>query len=74
MVVLFVGDEVPSGPFGAKGAGETANVPPAGAIANAVANATGVHLFSLPMKPGPVLAALRGEATPVSSPVAAGVA
>jgi CO/xanthine dehydrogenase Mo-binding subunit len=60
-VVLFVGDEIDSGPFGAKGAGETANVPVAAAIANAVAAATGVHLSRLPMKPAVVLAALRGE-------------
>jgi CO/xanthine dehydrogenase Mo-binding subunit/aerobic-type carbon monoxide dehydrogenase small subunit (CoxS/CutS family) len=61
MVLLIVGDEISFGPFGAKGAGETPVVPPPAAIANAIANATGARLYSLPMKPEKVLAALRGE-------------
>jgi CO/xanthine dehydrogenase Mo-binding subunit len=37
------------GPYGAKGIGESAVVPGAGAIANAIAAATGVRLRELPM-------------------------
>jgi CO/xanthine dehydrogenase Mo-binding subunit len=49
----------PNGPFGAKGASETAIVPGGGAIANAVYNAIGVRINSLPLTPEKVLAALR---------------
>ena len=42
----------------ASGIGEPANVPTAGAIANAVYNAIGVRLYELPMSPQKVLAAL----------------
>lgn len=37
------------GPFGAKGIGEPAIVPTAGAIGNAVANAAGIEFFNLPL-------------------------
>jgi len=40
------------------GIGEPAVIPPAGAIANAVANAIGVRVHSLPITPAKVLAAL----------------
>ncbi len=53
--------EVPSehGPFGARGVGEVPVVPTAAAIANAIADATGVRLSDLPMTAPNVLAALR---------------
>jgi CO/xanthine dehydrogenase Mo-binding subunit len=53
--------EYPSeqGPFGMKGVGEMPSVPPAAAIANAIANATGVRLTQLPMTPERVWKALR---------------
>lgn len=56
--------EVPSpiGPFGAKGVGEPPVVPTAAAIANAIADAIGVHLSELPVTPERVLAALRDRA------------
>jgi CO/xanthine dehydrogenase Mo-binding subunit len=56
--------EVPSpiGPFGAKGVGEPPVVPTAAAIANAIADAIGVHLSDLPITPKRVLAALRDRA------------
>ncbi|WP_448575319.1 xanthine dehydrogenase family protein molybdopterin-binding subunit [Thermomicrobium sp.] len=56
--------EVPSpiGPFGAKGVGEPPVVPTAAAIANAIADAIGVHLSELPITPERVLAALRNSA------------
>ena len=49
----------PNGPYGAKGASETAIAPAAGAIANAVEHAAGVRINSLPITPEKVLAALR---------------
>ena len=53
--------EVPNAghPFGLRGVGEVPVVPPAAAIANAVYNATGVRMTSLPMSPTNVLKALR---------------
>jgi CO/xanthine dehydrogenase Mo-binding subunit len=48
-----------AGPYGAKGAGEIACVPPMAAIANAIYNATGVRVKKLPLSPENVLRALR---------------
>jgi CO/xanthine dehydrogenase Mo-binding subunit len=48
-----------SGPYGAKGAGEIACVPPMAAIANAIFNATGVRINKLPLSPENVLRALK---------------
>jgi CO/xanthine dehydrogenase Mo-binding subunit len=48
----------PNGPLGAKGASETAIVPAAGAIANAVAHAVGARIQSLPITGEKVLAAI----------------
>jgi len=52
--------EVPSefGPLGAKGVGEPPIIPTAAAIANAIADATGVRMTELPMTPPKVRAAL----------------
>ncbi|XVQ14439.1 FAD binding domain-containing protein [Spirillospora sp. CA-255316] len=47
------------GPFGAKGAGEGAMVPVAAAIANAVHDATGGRISTLPLSPERVFTALR---------------
>ncbi len=49
----------PNGPLGAKGASETAILPGAPAIANAVFEATGVRITSLPITPEKILAGLR---------------
>ena len=49
----------PNGPYGAKGASETAILPGPGAIANAVFDAVGVRITELPITPEKVLAALR---------------
>jgi CO/xanthine dehydrogenase Mo-binding subunit len=48
-----------SGPYGAKGAGEIACVPPMACIANAIYNATGVRVTKLPLSPENVLRALK---------------
>lgn len=52
----------PNGPYGAKGASETAILPGAAAIANAVHDAVGVRIVDLPITPEKVLAALRTQA------------
>ncbi len=58
--------EVPSerGPFGAKGVGEPPVVPVAAAIANAIADASGARVESLPIVPETVIAALARSGRP----------
>jgi CO/xanthine dehydrogenase Mo-binding subunit len=60
--------EVPSedGPFGARGVGEPPVVATAAAIANAIADATGVYMTALPMTAPRVLAALTENKAVVS--------
>ncbi len=53
----------PNGPLGAKGASETAIVPTAGAIANAVAQAVGARVKSLPITGEKLLAAMADART-----------
>lgn len=55
----FVESNEPNGPYGAKGASETAILPGAPAIANAVYDAIGVRIHDLPITPEKILAALR---------------
>jgi CO/xanthine dehydrogenase Mo-binding subunit len=50
-----------NGPFGAKGLGETATFGVSPAIANALDDAVGIRLTSLPMTPEDVLRALRAK-------------
>ena len=57
--IHFVETNDPLGPFGAKGLGELAFVPVPAAIANAVADATGVEVTSLPITPWRLLEAMR---------------
>jgi xanthine dehydrogenase molybdenum-binding subunit len=40
-----------AGPYGAKGVGELPSIPTAPAICNAIFNATGVRVYTLPVKP-----------------------
>jgi CO/xanthine dehydrogenase Mo-binding subunit len=49
----------PTGPFGAKGVGEPTSVPTAAAILNAIHNAVGVRITSLPATAEKVLAAIK---------------
>jgi xanthine dehydrogenase molybdenum-binding subunit len=49
----------PSGPFGAKGIGEAATNPVAGAYANAIRDAIGIRFYELPITPEKILSALR---------------
>jgi xanthine dehydrogenase molybdenum-binding subunit len=51
IVVNLVETIDPRGPFGAKGVGEAGIIPPAAAIANAVADATGIRPRAYPMRP-----------------------
>jgi CO/xanthine dehydrogenase Mo-binding subunit len=59
IVSEFVEHPYSRGPFGAKGIGETPAMPGAVAIANAVANATGLRLNELPLTPERITRALR---------------
>jgi CO/xanthine dehydrogenase Mo-binding subunit len=59
IIPLIVEVPEPTGPYGAKGVGEPPCTPIAAAVANAIADATGVRLTQLPMTPERVLAALR---------------
>ncbi|MDP2659771.1 MAG: xanthine dehydrogenase family protein molybdopterin-binding subunit [Dehalococcoidia bacterium] len=57
-----VGLPDPEGPFGAKEAGEGASAPALASIANAVADAIGVRIKSLPITPDKILQALERQA------------
>jgi nicotinate dehydrogenase medium molybdopterin subunit len=59
MEFFIIEDPEPSGPFGAKGLGEAALLPTAAAIINAIDNAVGVRISSLPATHEKVLAALQ---------------
>jgi putative selenate reductase molybdopterin-binding subunit len=58
LTTILVEEEEPTGPFGAKSVAEIAINGPAPAISNAVYDAVGIRLHSLPMTPEKVLAAL----------------
>ena len=58
IVPIIVEDKLAEGPYGAKGIGEIPSIPTAPAIINAIYNAAGVRLYSLPATPKKVLAAL----------------
>ena len=62
----------PAGPFGAKEVGEGATLPVLGAIANAVADATGVRIYDLPITPEKVLRGIKEKngRTPYPTPPA----
>lgn len=54
----------PEGPFGAKEAGEGSGNPCIGAIANAISDAVGVRIKSLPITPEKIVAALKEKTRP----------
>jgi 4-hydroxybenzoyl-CoA reductase subunit alpha len=49
----------PEGPFGAKGMSESPEIPVVGAVANAICDAIGVRMRSLPITPAKILEALK---------------
>jgi len=55
---VIIETPVPNVPYGVRGVGEVPIVPSAGAVANAIARATGVRMTRMPMTPERVLAAL----------------
>jgi xanthine dehydrogenase molybdenum-binding subunit len=55
IVSIIVEDKASEGPYGAKGIGEIPSIPTAPAIINAIYNATGVRMYSLPATPRRVL-------------------
>jgi xanthine dehydrogenase molybdenum-binding subunit len=61
--VILVEEPDPSGPFGAKGVGETGITNVAPSIANALYDAVGIRIHSLPMTPEKVLEALKTRET-----------
>ncbi|MFC1892570.1 xanthine dehydrogenase family protein molybdopterin-binding subunit, partial [Chloroflexota bacterium] len=58
ITAISVQDFEPTGPFGAKEVGETARGAVIAAITNAICNAIGKRIFSLPVTPEKILAAL----------------
>ncbi len=52
----------PNGPFGAKEIGEGSTLPVLGAVANAIADATGIRIHELPITPEKILRAIREKA------------
>ncbi len=55
----FADSYEPTGPFGAKGLGELGTDPTAAAISNAIFDAVGVRIKTLPITPEKVLKALQ---------------
>jgi CO/xanthine dehydrogenase Mo-binding subunit len=59
---VIIETPVPNVPYGVRGVGEVPIVPPAAAVANAIARATGVRISHMPMTPERILRALKGDA------------
>ncbi|MGH2593846.1 MAG: molybdopterin cofactor-binding domain-containing protein, partial [Anaerolineae bacterium] len=56
---FIVEDEAADGPWGAKGVGEIASIPTTPAITNAIYNACGVRVMSLPVDQDKILLAMK---------------
>lgn len=61
METLMIEEPFEKGPLGAKGVGEAGVCNPAAAVANAIYDAIGVRVHSLPMSPEKVLAMLQND-------------
>jgi len=61
MIIKFVENPEETGPFGARGVAEPAMVPSAPAIANAIFDATGIRLNTMPMTAERVLNAVKSK-------------
>jgi 4-hydroxybenzoyl-CoA reductase subunit alpha len=64
----FVDSYEPRGPYGAKEVGEGTTLPVLGAVAHAIANATGVWVKDLPITPEKILKAMREKEEAGPSP------
>ncbi len=62
IVSFIVEDESSAGPYGAKGVGEISSIPTTPAIINAIHNAVGVRIYSLPVDQDKLLRAMRSGA------------
>ncbi|MFQ5913829.1 MAG: xanthine dehydrogenase family protein molybdopterin-binding subunit [Nitrospinota bacterium] len=62
LVSMVVEEANPDGPWGAKGVGEPGLAPTAAAVANAIYDAIGVQIRTIPLTPERVLEAMRGRA------------
>ena len=71
MDISFIETMDGEGPQGAKGVGEAPAICVAAAVANAIENATGVRITSLPFTPERVYRALHGELDPPAWSIAA---
>jgi CO/xanthine dehydrogenase Mo-binding subunit len=73
MVQLFVETPHPQGPYGARGLAEHPMIAVPSAVGNAIANATGVEFFELPLDPERVFLGLKhaAEGHPPTGPVTA---
>ncbi len=71
---LLIEDPFEKGPLGAKGVGEAGLCNPAAAIANAIYDAVGIRVHSVPMSPEKVLAMLqnKGDQSPLGSSCVSG--
>ena len=58
IISIIVDSYEPRGPFGAKEVGETARAAVMAAIANAICNAIGKRIFTLPLTPDRILQAI----------------
>jgi len=58
---VIIETPVPDVPYGLRGVGEVPIIPPAAAVANAIARATGKRMLAMPMTPERVLTTLSGE-------------
>ena len=61
MIIKFVENPEETGPFGARGVAEPAMVPTAPAIANAIYDATGIRLNTMPMTAEKILSAIKAK-------------
>jgi xanthine dehydrogenase molybdenum-binding subunit len=63
MELVFIETNDPEGPYGAKGVSEAGLIPIPAAVANAVADATGVRMHEMPLSPERILRAVRGRSS-----------